>query len=47
MWTMSMEQPLLDERAAVEFWQGVVTQMTRSDAHAARVMVEDGTTRIA
>jgi hypothetical protein len=42
-----MEQPLLDERAAVGFWQGVFTQVTRSDARAARAFGEDDGTRSA
>ena len=33
---VTLPMGLLYERAAVEFWQGVVTQVTRSDAHAAR-----------
>jgi PadR family transcriptional regulator AphA len=44
---VTLPMGLLYERAAVEFWQGVVTQVTRSDAHAARARAEDEAVRIA
>jgi PadR family transcriptional regulator AphA len=38
---VTLPMGLLYERAAVEFWQGVVTQVTRSDANAVRARAED------